>query len=306
MLVDIYDDQIPQYREIARRLCTTNHPDSKKFRNRCQAAGVDPAVFDPECWDIQPEKTIGGGSKVLQIATAEGLMKIRGFLSPQSQSKVDHYYVEAISSDPQMAKDLVPLEDVTVSPSQEKATLAWGTLMDGKPVVLSESTNRFEVIETWIKMLAMEFKSLQEGTDHLDEHRIVGIGNVITSIKGVIQQVASDETQVEKIKAYLKMLAQFEQMLTQAAQVVVDKAPQDQQQQDDPKLQSEMQAKVIQAQANADIAEKAAEQKRQHKEIAFQQEQRRRDAKTANDINAQGARTQVELAGAQARNMVNQ
>lgn len=308
MLVDIYDDQIPQYKEICRRLCTTDHPDSKKFRTRCMALGVDQAVFDVESWNIQPEKTIGGGSKVLQIATAEGLMKIRGFLSPQSQSKVDHYYVEAISSDPAMARDLVPLEEQKTTSSQEKATLAWGTLMDGKPVVFSNDTNRYEIIETWIKMLAMEFKAMQDGAEHLDEHRIIGIGNVINSIKAAIQQVASDETQIEKIKAYLKLLNQFETMLTQAAQLVVDKSQQDQVQQPqiDPKIQAQMQAKVIEAQANADIAEKAAEQKRQHKEIAFQQEQRRRDAKTANDINAMGARTQVELAGAQARNIVNQ
>ena len=108
MLTRAYTQQSFQYREIARRFCTIDHPDCVQFRRKCEAEGVDPSVFNNlESWDIMPERVMGSGNKMLEIAQADRLMAIRPLLAPDSQAEVVHMYVEANTDDPLLANRLL-------------------------------------------------------------------------------------------------------------------------------------------------------------------------------------------------------
>lgn len=296
MLGQIYKCQIPQYREIMRRFFTTNHPDCRTFRARCQSQGVDKAVFDIEAWELIPEKAMGSGNRVIQLAEARALLEIRPNLAPRSQVLVDHIYVESVTADPGMARELVPLESPEPSTTQEKATLAWATLLDNKPVIMTGDVNRQEFVQTMMALLEKEFEDQAQG-DKPDERRIIGLGNIITTVEGVVQSLASDESQLENVKMYLSQLGQMRNLLKAAAQQLVES-------QDSTQPNGDLAAKLITAQNDADIAQKDADQKRHNKQLQFEQGLAHKDAKTAADIEAMGARTQVELAATRARSRI--
>lgn len=304
ILSNLYDQKMPEYREISRRFCVTKHPDCIKFRERCQAEGVDPAVFDVEAWEIAPERSAGGGDKMLQIAIADKLMALSPRMNPRAQNAALHMSVEAITGDSDVANELVPLEGEDPSPSSEKASLAWGTLIDGKPITLGGDVNRIELVEEWMKQLAIEFIEVQQnGGQPPPMKRILGIVNVINTIKQTVQQVAMDETRADWIREQMQTLGVADNMIKgwrqqlQQAQQAASGAPGEDQQ-----TAADVKAVEIKANAQATAMTHKAEQQRAHKQAAFDQAQAQKDQKTAADITAQGARTQVELAGMAARN----
>jgi len=296
MLGQIYKCQIPQYREILRRLFTTNHPDCRAFRARCQADGVDKAVFDIEAWELTPEKAMGGGNRVIQLAEARALLEIRPNLTPRSQVMVDHIYIEGVTGDPGMARELASLEAPEPTSTQEKATLGWATLLDNKPIILTNDVNRNEFIQTMMMLLEKEFQDIAQG-DKPDERRIIGIGNVITTVEGVVKSLESDKSQLERVKMYIGQLEQMRNLLKAEAQKVVQAQPNGQ-------SNGELATKLITAQSDAKISEAAAAQKLHNKQAQFEQGLQHKDAKTAADIEAMGARTQVELAAQRARTRI--
>jgi hypothetical protein len=296
MLGQIYKCQIPQYREILRRFFTTNHPDCRTFRARCRAEGVDKAVFDIEAWDLIPEKVMGGGNRVIQLAEARALLEIRPNLTPRSQVLVDHIYIESVTGDPGMARELVPMEAPEPSTTQEKATLSWATLLDNKPVILTGDVNRLEFVQTMLAILEKEFQDQAQG-DKPDERRIIGLGNIITTVEGVVKSLATDESQLERVKMYIGQLEQMRNLLKAAAQQAVES-------QDSTQPNGDLAAKLITAQSDAKINEATAAQKLHNKQLQFEQGLAHKDAKTAADIEAMGARTKVELAATQARHRI--
>lgn len=297
MLVDGYEYMTVQYREIARRFCKIDHPDCKKFRQRCEAQGVDPAVWDNfDDWNISPEKVMGSGNKMLEIAQAEKLMAVRSLLSPEAQAEVVHLYLEANTDDPTLASRLAPIDGQKASPAVERATFAWGTLISGQQVVIATPLNRPEYIQTLIQMLGVEIERANAAGGMPTQREVFGMANVVSHVEEQVQMIAEDPGQEENVKMFTDALTAAGNFIKGYIQRLQEQA-----QAGEAQVDPEVQKQLIAAQAKADIQRANAEQKREQKEIQFQQDQARKDAATIAEAQRQGARVQAEVAAMDVR-----
>jgi len=302
MLTQAYTQQGFQYRELARRFATIDHPDCVEFRRRCLADGVDEAVLrDSDTWDILPERVMGAGNKMLEIAQADRLMAVRPLLAPDAQAEVVHMYVEANTDDPLLANKLAPTEVRAPSPAVERATLAWGTLIDGKPVVLSSAINRPEYISTLLQLLTAEVEGIEQNGGMTDPRRLMGLGNVMAHIEQQMQLIAEDPGQQQNLKIFgdalgeiMNLVKAFSQRMQAAAEQQAEAAAANGGM--SPEAQAKIQAMIITAQSKAEIAAANSEQKRMQKEIAFQQDQQRKNVNLLNEAQRQGAVTRADIA----------
>lgn len=306
-LTDAYFFKNFQYEEIARRFCKLDHADCKRFRDECQAEGVDPAVFDVEGWIISPEKAMGNGNKILQIAQADKLMAVRPMLPPQGQTIVLHQYVEANSDDPHLADQIVPLVGSQISMSVEKATFSWGTLVTGLPVALGPEVNRVEYIDTLIKMVTAELQNIEVNGGMTNMEKVQELGFVVRFVKQQVAIIAQDKSQEGKVSEWMDLLGRIENELKGYAQRIVEQeaAAQKKRQQgaDHGALaesQAKVQATVLKSQTDAQIKESKAAQAEQHKEAGFQQEQARKNQSTVAETQRKNVETASELATSQA------
>ncbi len=222
-------------------------------------------------------------------------------MNPKAQNTALHIAVEAVTGDSAIANELVPLEGEEPSQSSETASLAWGTLIDGKPITVSGDVNQIEFVEELMKLLAIEFIQIQQSGTPPPMKRIQGIANVIGTVKLVLQQVATDPSRADWIREQMQVIGAAENMMKawvqqnqQAAQAQPGGGP-------DGQVAADVKATEIKANAEATAQAHLTEQELRHKELAFQQSQQHKDAKTAAEIQAQSARTQVEIAGQAAR-----
>jgi hypothetical protein len=296
MLEDGYIYQAKFYREIARRFVKLPDKDSKRFREESMLEGVPEELFKMfERWEIVPERTIGNGNKTLEMAQVDRLMAVRPLLDPPAQRELLNKYVMANTDDPQLADHLVPLEDQAPSPAVEKATLAWGTLIDGKPVIIASGINPIEYIETLLKLLDQDLQRIEQEGGNPDGHRIQGLANVIQHIQTSLQWLAQDPQQKERVK-------QYQDALSQAANYVKAYAQrwEEQQQQQggevDPKVKAEIEKQILLAQTKAKIAEENAQLKQQQKVQEFQLDQQLKAAETEAEIAREDKKTAAEMA----------
>lgn len=301
MLARAYTIAEEQYREILRRFFTIEHPDCKRFRERCEAQGVDPA-----CWgriddmDIVAERVVGSGNKMLEMASAEKLMAVRAMLSPAAQQVVLHMYVQANTDNAGLANRLVPLDDSGPSRAVERATLAWGTLWLGQPVVVSGAINRVEYVTTLLQMLDAQLQKTEQQGGMPSPQDVTGMMNVVQHIGEQTATMSEDEAMkpvVRQVGDGLKNAGNMIKAYMQRIQEAQAEQAQGQGQAPDPKVE----AMLIQAQAKANIAEANAEQKRKQRELQFHAEQQRKDAAMLAEAQRAGARVQAEIAATDLR-----
>lgn len=298
MLTRAYTLQLPGYREVARRFCVSDHPDCTKFRDACVQDGVPAEVFKRfEDWDIQAEKLMGSGNKMMAIAQADRLWAIRPTLKPKAQEEVQRIYIAATTDDPAMADALVPREPEQESQSVQFATLAWGTLMLNQKVVLPSYLNRIEYAATLLQMVDVEMQRIEQNGAIPSADKVFGLVNVL----GTVEQIAIEISQDQELKP---IVDEFEAVLERAAvflkkyiQAIQEQAAQSADGQGGltPEDQAKINAILITAQAKARIAEASAQQKRQQKEVAFVQDQLRKDASLAGELAAGDLRTKADI-----------
>ena len=296
MLARAYTIMEDQYREVARRFFECDHEDCARFRRRCEAQGVDPATWERiEDCDITAERAVGSGNKMLEMAAAEKLMAVRPLLPPQAQQVVLHMYVEANTDNAGLAQRLVPLEDTGPSRAVERATLAWGTLWAGQPVVVADSVNRVEYVGTLLQMLDAQIQKTEQSGAAPGQAEIAGMMNVMAHVGQEAGRLAQDEGMeafVRQVQDALKnagnMVKAYMQRLEEAAQAQA----QGEAGGTDPKVQ----AMLMQAQAKARIAEANAAQRREHRDAQFVADQNRKNAAVLAEAQRAGARTEAEIA----------
>lgn len=307
MLAEAYTYENYKQIEIARRFCSIKHPDAVRFRQLCMKDGVPPEVFSmPDAWDITTERTLGTGNKTLEIAQADRLMSIKDTaeVSPDSRRKIVRLFVSANTDDPNLASDLVPPEENQATPAAQMATLAWGTLIDAKPVVIAEAIHPIEYIQTLLQLLQLDIQRIEEtgGAPAID--RVLGLANVIAHITERIQIIAVDENLKPLVKQFLDMLKNAGNMVKAYLQRAAEAG---QQQQGDPEAAAKIQAMLIAAESKARIMEDNAQQKRRHAEMKFVQDENRKNeaakaelqrkaVQTAADVKLQTAKAKVDIA----------
>lgn len=298
MLTRAYTLQTPGYREVARRFAKLEIDDCKRFREDCMKQGVPGWVFDRfEGWNIEPERVLGNGNKMMKIAQADRLMGIRSTLPPATQPIVTRMFIEATTDDPAMADKLQPVGEEAPTPSSQLAALAWGTLIDSKPVPMAPTVNPIEFSVALLALLEMDLQQIQKSGQLPDARRVLGLSNVHDTIETMAMQVAQDAGNKEIADEIIAELEQAAEIIKQFAQGIQEQqAAASESSQLDPETQAKIQAILIQATTKAKIAEANAQMKRQQKEMAFVQDQARKDAMLESEIATEDIRTKAEIA----------
>lgn len=231
-LAQAYKYQKFRYLEIARRFCIKNSKDAdvRQFRVNCLKQGVPEEILDVECWEIEPERVMGGGNKVVETAIAEKLLQVRPMLDPEPQREVIRDYVLAISDDPAKADQLVPRDPVKVTDSVHDAQLTAGVLMQGLPVAPKTGVNHVEVIKTLLGSMTAVIQGINQSGGMATQAQVMGLQNMAQHIGQHIQMLAQDKSQkalvkefsddLNKLMNYVKAFAQRlqEQQQAQAQQ----------------------------------------------------------------------------------------
>ena len=278
--------------EIARRFSKINSDDKdvRQFRVNCLKAGVPEEVLDSECWDVTPERAIGAGNKMMEMAITEKLMGVRPMLDPEPQRRVTRDFVLALTGDPARAEQLVPEDPVKVTDSVHDAQITMASLMIGAKVDPMTGINHIETVETLLGELGMLVDRTMQANNPTPD-KIMGFGNVASYIGAHIQMIAQDKNEGERVKEYGDALGKIGNEVKAMAQQM-EQAQQSQQPQDGEaekekvKLQSmQMQAQAKQENTRESHAQRTAQRetqwqmdmKRQQEQHAFEMEKMRQE-----------------------------
>jgi hypothetical protein len=272
-----------KYREICRRACIKNSsdPSARQFQRNCLASGVPEEMLDSSTWNVEPERVLGAGNKVLQVAMADKLIAAVDRLAPDSQQDVLRIYLEANSDNPDLAERLVPREEVG-NETRHGAELAVGTLLSGNPVNPSRHEHTGETIATWLHALANTLRGIQ-ATGTPTQKDIIGIQTLAQHIGQRIQTLAQDKNQREIAKKFNKDLMGamkiFEGIVknAQPQQAPAGNGA-------DPKDAAKAQAMIIQAQTKAQLAQQSHQQKTQQRQAQFVQKLKQSDSSHQMDM----------------------
>lgn len=217
-----------EYREIARRFCLKNSTqgDVKKFQLDCQKDGVPPEMLDVERWNIAPERTLGAGNKILEVAQADKLMAVRPLLDPTAQSRVLHIYVEANVDDPKLADELAPIGKKTASDSVKDGQQDSGVLMQGLPVAFRESVNHTEYIEALLIAMQSVIQRIEQGQGGMaTADQIQGLENTANQAELHVQKLSEDESEKSRVKDYSDSLGKMMNAVKAYAQRLQKQSP---------------------------------------------------------------------------------
>lgn len=285
-LAEGYNYAVYEYEEICRRFCIANSksPEVRKFRLACKQQGVPDKYLDAELWNVEPERVMGGGNRMLEIAQAKDLMAIRPLLDPDPQRIVTRNYVRAVA-DPDMANTLVPIEGRMFSDAAHDAELALGTLMDGFPMRIKTGINHIDYVETMLDHLTLIIMTAKR-RGHLVQREIEGVPNLAKHITEHISIIAQDNEEKERVKEYNdklgRLMNEFKAMTQQMNQMLQKQMETAGQGQGgnggvDPKDQARVQGMMMQAQTKAKIAQISHAQRTAQRHAQWQLEQKQRD-----------------------------
>lgn len=191
-----------EYQEILRRFMRRNStdPDVKEFQARVLAQRVPEGALHAGCWDIEPERVLGSGNKTMEMAIAQQLMQWRAAFTPDAQRQILRDATLAITDDPGRTDALVPYEP-EVSKSAFDAATAFGSLMAGAAVTFPKSVNLLEAAETLLTELARVVLRSLQGRVTPESALVDGMENVSFHVAQLVQQVAGDEDNADRVKA---------------------------------------------------------------------------------------------------------
>lgn len=270
MLLQAYEYARFQYQEILRRFCKKDSKDRdvKAFRAEMLTAGLPEKILEPDCWEVEPERVLGQGNKMLQIAIADKLMAVRPNLDPESQREIDHIYVLANSDDPALADRLVPVSSPRKSESVHVAKDMVGSLMQGVPYTPEKGQNPIEMIQTLLRSMAMIVQRIQR-TGPPSQAELIGLGNIASTVTAYLKQLSQNKAEQEKAALYTEQLSQLLKVIG-----VMAKASQKQAQGGnggpDPKEAAKAQAMVIQARTKAALQARSHAQRTQERDVSAQ------------------------------------
>lgn len=294
-LQQAYFYQTPEYREIARRFMVRDSvdPEVRQFQANCLRKGVpDKILYNPSCWEQEPERVMGAGNKTLEMAIAQQLMEYRNLYDPESQRQILHDVTLAITDDPGRADSLVPPSVAKVTDSVHDAQLAAGTLMQGLPVAVKSGMNHVEYVETLMHTLA---QVVQQGAT--DMQRVMGMQMIGQNIAEHIQLIAKDPNEKQRVAMYGQQLGKIMNLVKALGQKL-EEQQQQQGAQGDPaaaEAQGKIQAMLIQAKAKADAGAQSHAQKTAQRQIQFEMEEKRKQQQFQLDMQRQAMEAKADV-----------
>lgn len=295
MLLLAYTYQKAQYIEISRRFCMANSPDQdvRDFRLRVLKKGVPEKYVDIDYWDIEPEKVLGSGNKMLQIAIADKLMAIRGMLDPDAQRDVLRLYVAANSDDPELGTRLVPDKPILVTESMHDGQLMVGPIMQGVQMAPRAGQEPAQITTALVSSMATIMQRITMTTQVPTEQELTGLMNLGKTASNYNAVLSQDQTQAELAKQNEKALADMGKILQGWAKQVAEQKLQGEPGNGEAQMEvaSEMattKAKqasmVITAQTKAEINKANAAQKQRQRDVQFAQKLRQDEEKHTADL----------------------
>jgi hypothetical protein len=271
-----YHYQQIEFQEIFRRFCRPNStdPDVRAFRAACLRQDVPQYLLDDAtAWEIEPERTMGGGNLSLEMQIADWLMTNRQAFDPEPQRTILRKASLAYTGDPDLALELVPEEPVKVSPSMREAAHIASDLLAGITVEPMTGENHMEIIETMLRIMAERVNFGLQAGGMVEPKELSGLQAIGQHISQRIEMFAEDPQQKERVRQYGDLLGKlmnhvkaFQQRLQQAMQAQAKKNGQGQQG-PDPKDAAKVQGMMMQAQTKQQIAQQSAAQRTAQRQV---------------------------------------
>jgi hypothetical protein len=294
-----------EYREICRRFCIKGNSDpiAKRFREYIEKDGVPLDMLDIDAWDIIPEQVIGGGNKAAEFMTTQAMVQeLLPYTDPNGQRLILRKRALALTDNSDEALLLFPDAPQPPSNDVQYAQSAYAVLMLGVPFAKKEGVNHIAYAAMLMQMMQITLQQVAAATEQpqgiaIAADKIMGLFNVAQHVQEEIDIIAKVDNQVEKAKIMFKALTQMMAQLNNIAkQLMAAGEAQSQHGGIDPETQAKIQEKILLAQNQIQIDTAKAQQKQEQKEIAFTNENLRRNAMTQADIQRKMALTQTEIA----------
>ena len=286
-LTQAYHYQIPEYREITRRFMRANSTDAdvRAFRAACLSRDVPEKVLEFEGWDIEPERIMGAGNKTMEMAIAEQLMQMRHLYDPEPQRDILRRVTTAITDDPDWSMTLVPEEPLKVSDTVHDAQLSIATLMSGYPIAVKTGQNHKEYVQVLLSEMSQEIQGIEKNGGMTSGEKIKGFNMVAQNISEHIKLLAQDKNEKAFVTEAEKQLAKVMNLVRAFQQRLEEQMKKQQQQQGgDPAAAAKVQATMMTAKVKAKNMTETHAQKMAQKQLAFQQQQKLDEARTAAEI----------------------
>lgn len=274
-LQQAYLYQAPEYREIFRRFSVkdSKDPEVRTYQANCLRAGVpDRILYNPECWEQEPERVMGAGNKTLEMAIAQQLMQFRQLYDPEAQRQILRDVTLAITDDPGRADSLVPESVAKITDSVHDAQLSAGTLMQGLPVAVKSGMNHVEYVETLMHTLA---SLVQQGAN--TPERLMGMQNIAQNISQHIAIIAQNPEEKQRVAQYNQQMTKIMNVVKALGQKLQEQMQAQNGNQQDPESQAKVQAILMQAKVKAESNANAHAQKTAQRQIQFEMEEKRKD-----------------------------
>jgi hypothetical protein len=308
------------YREICRRFCIKDsmNKDVQLFRNECKKAGIPVEYLNVSLWDVTPDMPLGSGNQTLELVQAQQLMQQRGSFTGSAQQKILHMFVAAVTQDAKLATELAPLDaGSTPSPAKTFAASIFGTLMQGVPAPQQPQLNPIDQIDVLLGLTAGVIARVEKTPGMSTVGEVTGLSTVLGFVQQLVQQLAQDEQQKPRVKQYMDALGN----LGNQVKAIGQQMQQAQQQGEVPKMsinykdappdirrqmevregfqpsshpEASLDDKTAKAVHAISINEAKATQKEEHQNIAFHNDQQRKNVETLAEIERNKAKADSE------------
>jgi hypothetical protein len=284
-----FRNEIYAYKEICRRFCNPKaiDPDIRGFWKNVKKARIPIQFINQKLWKIEPEIPLGSGNQTLELAAATALMSVRGQHGPEAQQIILNMYDTAVSRNASLAQRLAPVgERMGITDAQRDADAMFGTLMSGGSPQPREGLNPIEQIETIFQHASDVVNTIKGSGGAATIPQAAGLTNVAQYLQELIQLLASDDQQKERVTAYSKMLASLFNEIKGFAQQIAEQMGK---QNGNGEGAAKVQAMLIQAQSKAEIDKLKAANKERMKQVSFELSEMRKNIETMSQMNRDDA-----------------
>lgn len=298
MMNQIYYREEIRYREIARRFCIKNSKDAdvRKFRVACLSQGVPEEALNVERWDIQINKIMGGGNKMLEVSIADKMMAARAAYPPEAQNEILYLYAGSVTSDWKLAKSWTPDMPV-VSDTIHDIEQTFGTFLAGGTVTPRPGLNPIEAAATLLRLIEGKIQEIKQSGGIGTPQDVKGLANAITYAESFVKQLAQDKTQKAIVKALndaIRNASNDVKAFAQQQRQAAEKAAQ--QNGGDPQAMAKAQSIIMLGKVKADLAAQSHAQRTAQRQLQFEQKERQEEQKHARDMAIETQRASLDLA----------
>lgn len=283
-------------KEIVRRLLkkASTNKDAKKVRENLIKKGVPEQLLEPDAMVVRPQRAIAMGHPAQSILAAQQLLSIVDRLPERSQKLVYHIYISTVTSNPELANELVPLVQDELPKAARDAQIAMGALMDGLPVTADQMADHATYILAMIGSMSVVLQKMEVTGPNFET--LAGIENALDHASEHLQMLARDPNKKQLVAMLSDQLSGIANVARKAMSIL-----QQQNQAQAGQSPSPEQAKLA-AEIQAIQTKAAARAQTQIEGAAVKREIQKKDADTRRQIQVDDARARrtvmdIESAG---------